>query len=277
MSWIDSHVHIWTPDTQRYPVAPGTDWDGRRPKDFSPEVLFRYARPSKVARFVLVQHQVYYGTDHSYMTDTVQRWPDVFRLVGYIDHRGGRVAREMAELKGMGVTGFRIVPEAGKTATWLHDEGYQTMFKAAAETGQAICPLLDVDGLGDLDRMCSEHPDTTVVIDHLARIGVNGSIDANDVDTLCSLAAHPRVYVKASAFNVLGDKKPPHDELMPLIRRVVEAFGPERVMWGSDSPYQVQNETYEDSIRLVRDRLDFLSEADRAQVLQGTAHSVFFD
>ena len=150
-------------------------------------------------------------------------------------------------------------------------------FPVAAETGQAICPLLDPDGLPELDRMCSDHPDTTVVIDHLARIGSNGSIGAQDVDALCSLATHPHAYVKASAFNALGSKRPPHDELAPLMRRVVEAFGPERVMWGSDAPYQVQNETYEDSIKLVRDRLDFLSEAERAQVLRGTAARVFFN
>ena len=277
MTWIDSHVHIWTPDTRSYPIAPDTDWETRRPKDFTPEVLFRYARPSGVRRFVLVQHQVYYGYDHSYMMDTLARWPEVFRLVAFIDHRSGRLAEEMVELQGRGVAGFRIVPEPGKESTWLQERGYEAMFRAAADTGQAICPLVGPDALPELDRMCSDHRDTTVVVDHLARIGADGPMNQKDVDTLCALARQARVHVKVSAFNSLGEKMPPHDDLAPLIRQVTDAFGPERVMWGSDAPYQIQAETYEDSIKLVRDRLDFLSDADRSQLLAGTAERVFFN
>lgn len=276
MDWIDSHVHVWTPDTADYPVQVGTDWDERRPKDFTPETLFRYARPSRVQRFVLIAHQIYYGADNRYMLDTLQRWPDVFRIVGFIDHRGSDVARGMAELQGQRVTGFRVVPDAEKEATWLREPGYDAMFRTAAGTGQAICPLIKPPALDDLDRMCGEHPDTTVVIDHLASVGSGGDIVEADVQALCAMARHPRVYVKISAFYALGAKKPPHDELAPMIERVVEAFGPERLMWGSDAPYQVQDETYEDSIKVVRDGLGFLSDADREQILAGTAERVFF-
>lgn len=276
MDWIDSHVHVWSPDTASYPVRAGTDWNERRPRDFTPETLFRYARPSRVRRFVLIAHQIYYGADNSYMLDTLRRWPDVFRIVGFIDHRGGGVAEEMAELHGHGFVGFRVVPEAGKEASWLRDPGYDAMFRAAARTGQAICPLVRPEALGDLDRMCGEHADTMVVIDHLASVGSGEDIDEGDVQALCSMAAHPRVFVKLSAFYALGAKRQPHDDLAPMIERVVAAFGPRRLMWGSDAPYQVRDETYEDSIKLVRDRLGFLSDADRVQILAKTAERVFF-
>ena len=276
MDWIDAHVHVWTPDTADYQIQAGTDWDERRPKDFTPETLFRYARPSRVQRFVLIAHQIYYGADNSYMLDTVRRWPDVFRIVAFVDHRDSNVAEEMAELQGQGVTGFRVVPEAGKEATWLGEPGYDAMFRAAAQTGQAICPLIKPPALGDLDRMCGEHPDTTVVIDHLASVGSGGDIVEDDVRALCAMARHPGVHVKVSAFYALGTKRPPHDELAPMIERVVEAFGSERLMWGSDAPYQVRNETYEDSIKLVRDRLGFLSDEERERILAGTAERVFF-
>ena len=276
MRWIDSHVHVWTPDTVSYPTKSGTDWDDRFPKDFTPETLFRYARPSQVQRFVLVAHQIYYGTDNSYMLDAVQRWPEVFRIVGFINHRGAKVSEEMQNLQTLGVTGFRIVPDSGKEMTWLQEPGYSDMFNIAAETGQSICPLIRPKSMPELDRMCKQHPNTSVVIDHLASVGLGGDLNDEDVKALCSMAINPNVCIKVSAFYALGLGGPPHDDLAPLIERVVDAFGSERIMWGSDSPYHVQYETYEDSIKLVRDKLNFLSEADQENILCKTAERVFF-
>ena len=82
--------------------------------------------------------------------------------------------------------------------------------------------------------------------------------------------------VKASAFYALGEKTPPYDDLTQLVQRVYEAFGAERLMWASDCPYQVVDHTYEDSIGVVRDRLDFLSAADKEQILRKTAEDFFF-
>jgi predicted TIM-barrel fold metal-dependent hydrolase len=84
------------------------------------------------------------------------------------------------------------------------------------------------------------------------------------------------VYVKVSAFYALGAKRPPHDDLAPVIQRVYDAFGPSRLMWGSDCPFQTMAESYEDSIALVRDRLAFLGPTDREWLLRRTAETVFF-
>ncbi len=79
-----------------------------------------------------------------------------------------------------------------------------------------------------------------------------------------------------SAFCALGTRVPPHRELVPLIRRVYDAFGPRRLMWGLDWPFQQAGETYEDSIFLVRDRLDSLSRHDKEWLLlRMTAESTF--
>ncbi|MBZ5516766.1 MAG: amidohydrolase [Acidobacteriia bacterium] len=127
-----------------------------------------------------------------------------------------------------------------------------------------------------LYRQCERFSDTPVIIDHLARIGVNGGIRDSDVKALCLLAQHPNVRVKVSAFYAPGARKPPHLDLAPLIKHVYEAYGPKRLMWGSDSPFQLINETYEDSISLVRDRLSFLSHDDRDWMLRRTAEEFFF-
>ena len=275
MTWIDAHVHVWTQDTDRYPLAAGVDISEYDPLEFMPEALFEHTRPSDVSRVVLV-HIGSYGTDNSIVTDSIERFPDVFRVVGMVDHHSDGVAADMKTLLGKGVTGFRITPGDSDISAWLQDPGFDAMFRTAAETGQAICPLTHPPGVPDLDRMCGEHPDTTVVIDHMTRLGELSPITDEDIDELCALARYPKVHVKVSRLHSLGAKRPPHDDLAPVVRRVVEAFGSERLMWGSDSPYQVVLETYEDSISLVRDRLDFLSEADRRNILNDTAERVFF-
>jgi predicted TIM-barrel fold metal-dependent hydrolase len=124
--------------------------------------------------------------------------------------------------------------------------------------------------------MCEQHPKTTVVIDHFCRIGLDGMIRETDVNALCAMARFQEVRLKVSAFYALGKKKPPHDDLEPMIRHVYAAFGPERLMWGSDCPFAVVSEQYRDSLALVRDGCRWLSAPDREWLLSKTAEQVFF-
>ena len=139
-----------------------------------------------------------------------------------------------------------------------------------------MCLLVNPNDLPVVDRKCEEFPDTPVVIDHMARIGKDGPILEADIQKLCALARHKQVKVKISAFYALGKKKPPHSDLVPLVQRLYEEFGPQRLMWASDCPFQIADETYEDSISFVRDRLSFLSSDDKAWVLRRTAEESFF-
>jgi predicted TIM-barrel fold metal-dependent hydrolase len=64
--------------------------------------------------------------------------------------------------------------------------------------------------------------------------------------------------------------------LGPLIQKVVKAFGGKRCMWESDSPFQVANHKYQDSIDLIRKHLDFLKDEDKEWLLRRTAEEFFF-
>ena len=275
MSWIDAHVHVWTQDTKRYPVTEGTDMSTFEPKEFLPEDLFRHTKPSNVDRVVIVQIGSY-GTDNGLAIDSLQQHPDVFRIVGMVDQHRRDVGEQMAKLVKQGVTGFRISGAPGDPEKSLQAPSYDAMYRAAVKTDQAICPITLPPGLPDQVAMCRRHPDTKVVVDHMGRIGESAAINDEDINTLCSLAEFPRVHVKISRLHSLGQKRPPHDDLIPMIRRVVDAFGPARLMWGSDSPYQVVSESYEDSISVVREKLDFLSIAEREQIMAKTAERIFF-
>ncbi|MDG1895739.1 MAG: amidohydrolase family protein [Fuerstiella sp.] len=274
--WIDAHSHIWTPDTSRSKLQPGMTVDDLAPKSFTAEELMAVARPSGVGRVVLIQHTLFHGYDTSYLTDAWQRQPDVFRVVGMVDDLRPNAGKAMRQLLKQGVTGFRIVPRKGVT-DWLQTDGMTEMWKTAAETGQSMCCLVNPINLAEIGAACVRHPDTPVVIDHFGRVGIDGQIRESEVNQLCALAKHKHVKIKISAYYALGHKKPPHHELIPMIKRLYEAFGAERLMWASDCPYQLDGENnYIASIALIRDVIDFVTDAERRQLLRTTAEKTFF-
>jgi predicted TIM-barrel fold metal-dependent hydrolase len=274
--WIDAHTHIWTPDLRKYPLAEGYTAASMVPRSFTPEELFRVTRPAGVERIVLIQMS-YYGFDNSYMTDMMAQHPGIFGGVAVVDHHSPTLVDTMKQLLGQGVRGFRLYPPQDPTSPWLGGDAMARFWQQAAEGDQAICLLINPTELPSVDAMCERFPETRVVIDHFARIGVSGSIDSARVDQLCRLARHRNVYVKTSAFYALGKKKGPYDDLRPMIRRLRDAFGAGRLMWASDNPYQVQPpHVYMDSLLLIRDRLDFLTADEKDQMLRGTAARVFF-
>lgn len=274
--YIDAHVHVWTPDTAKYPLGEDYDKSAMRPESFTPEQLFEHCRPAGVDRIVLIQMS-FYQFDNRYMLDTIAKHPHTFRGVAIVDHSKPDTPQTMRTLKEEGVTGFRLYADAKATAQWLDSAEMARMWKAAAETNQAICLLANPDALPSIEKLCRKFSETRVVVDHFARIGVKGSVDSQDLDNLCRLAASPHVFVKTSAFYALGKKQPPYTDLAPMIRRLRDTFGPQRLMWASDCPYQVQNgHTYTASISLIRDRLDFLTEQDKAWMLRKTAEAVYW-
>jgi predicted TIM-barrel fold metal-dependent hydrolase len=287
--YIDAHSHIWTPDTAHYPLAPGFKAEEMKPPSFTAEELLGHCRPAGVGRVNLIQMS-FYGFDNSYMLDMIKLYPDRFVGTAIVDPFGEDPGRVMRELLPKGVRAFRIqsvMPyrRSGPgglqqvkpaPARWLEPPGYAAMFAAAAETGQALSCLIGPDAFAEVDRMCGKFPETPVIIDHLGRIGVDGEIRPADVEALCALAKHPRMYVKVGAFYALGKKTPPYDDLAPLIRSTVRAFGANRCMWESDCPFQVDDHRYVDSVALIRDRLDFLSKEDRDWLLRKTAEGLLF-
>lgn len=274
--WIDAHVHVWTPDTQRYPLATGFQTADMQPPSFTDEELLAHCQPEGVDRVVLIQ-MVFYGFDNRYMLDVIAARPQTFVGVGIVDPYAEGVAQTLKELVQRGVRGLRIHPADHEAKDWVNNEAMLNLWRTAREQGVAICPLINPVDLPHVDAMCAKFPGLTVVVDHFARIGLDGNVTDSQLEALCKLARYPNVYVKTSAFYALGQRRAPHLDLAPLIRRVVDAFGPQRLMWGSDCPYQVQEgHTYRDSIALIRDRLDFLSDSDREAILKGAAESVFF-
>jgi predicted TIM-barrel fold metal-dependent hydrolase len=274
--FVDAHVHVWTPDLDRYPLAAGFARKDMAPASFTDAELLATCRPLGVTRVVLIQMS-FYGFDNTYMLDCMERHPGVFGGVAIVDHEAADVTGEMRRLAARGVRGFRLYANRDRAEAWGDAAGMRAMWTLGAEAGMAMCLLADPDALPAIDRMCAAFPRTPVVIDHFARIGMRGPIEPAALDGLCRLARFPHVHVKTSAFYALGRKRPPYDDLAAPIRRLRDAFGAERLMWATDCPYQLaEGQGYEASLVLVRDRCDFLTAAERAALLGGTAARVFF-
>lgn len=273
---IDAHVHVWTSDLDKYPINSDYKREEMQPASFTAEDLFKFSKPNGVDRIVLIQMS-YYKYDNSYMLDTLARFPEVFRAVAQIDENRPDLRDAVLKHVGQGVRGYRVWTSKETCAKWDATPGMQKLWDLGAETGVKICLLANPDTLPIIYERCKKNPKTPVVIDHMCRIGMTGTVEPEEADNLCKLADFENVYVKTSAFYALGAKMPPYTDLGPLIRKLRDAFGASRLMWASDCPYQVEKgNSYDASINLIRSGLDFLSAEDRRWMLRDTAEKVFF-
>lgn len=275
-AWIDSHVHVWTDEWATYPISRNFLDHEPAPATFLPRELLAVQEGTGVTRTVLVQMS-FYEFDNSYMLDVMREFPGRFGGIGIVDSSLKNVAQQMRTQAGRGVRGFRLYAFPDRTAKWKDDKGNATMWRTGAEENLAMCCLTDPKSLADIRAMCERFPETPVVIDHFARIGMTGEIVESDLEQLLGLADFPKVHVKVSAYYALGKKAAPYTDLLPMIRRVRDAFGSERMMWGSDAPFQVQDpHTYAASLALITEHCDFLSEEEKSNVLRNTAETLFF-
>lgn len=273
---IDAHVHVWDKFSEKYPLATGFSETDRVPASFTPDELLGHCRPQGVKQVVLIQMN-FFGFDNRYMLDCIKKYPSVFSGVAVVDETLATVTTTMKLLAEQGVRGFRLYADKSNAESWQNSNGMRKMWEYGAEAGLAMCLLSNPDALPAVATMCERFPDTPVVIDHFSRIGMNGTIQESDLNQLCQLAKFKRVFVKTSAMYALGKKKSPYLDLSDMVRRLRDTFGAKRLMWGSDCPYQVQAEhSYDASIALFRDKLDFLSNEDKAWMLRETAKGVFF-
>ncbi len=288
---VDAHVHVWTSDFKRYPLADGFEPKNLWVPSFSAERLLKEAHQSGVGKINLIQ-MTWYGLDHSYILDVIANDPKHFVGTGIIpavtDVALASPDRTMVALSKKGVYAFRVRggssrPPLGGGPQWMDHPGFDKMFKAGADHNLALSFLMGPRDLAEIDRMCRRFPETPVILDHLA--GVYEGSSEEEVTSLLRMAGHKRVMMKVGAFYGRGST-PPYRSLLPLIQRVVAAFGPERCMWESDAPFPPDRPSrhplpdpphgIEPAVALIRDHADFLSPADKEQILVKTADDFFF-
>jgi L-fuconolactonase len=115
-------------------------------------------------------------------------------------------------------------------------------------------------------------PDLTVVIDHMA----DSPLDRPDLLLkLVALKRYPRVFVKISHTWSVSKEGFPFRDTYPQVQRLYEAFGPQRLMWGTDWPVSSKHASYAQTLAVVRDHMTFLNRDDRRWMLSKTIERVW--
>ena len=104
-------------------------------------------------------------------------------------------------------------------------------------------------------------------------------VRAGDEEGLAQLLASavvPNIYVKASGFHYASARSWDHPwpDALDMLKRVVEAYGPRRICWGSDFPASTRFCTFRQSLEAVRTHCGFLTSEDLALLLGGTLREV---
>ena len=270
---IDAHIHVWTANLSSYPLAAGfTQKDLWRPS-FTPEEHFSYSRTVGAVRLNLVQ-MFWYGRDHSYILDLIQSDPETYAGTGLIDLTEPEPEKTMVRLADKRCFAFRGPTEFDHPA-------YENIFATGTEHKLALSFNMGVDLLPALERLCQRYPQTRVILDHVCHVGIaKADYSEADLVALLRFAKYPQVLVKIGPFQGLGARQAPYLDLLPLLQRVVEAYGAERCMWESDSggPIWMKNPQtdYPAALQLIKEHANFLSSTEREFLLFKTAEACFF-
>jgi L-fuconolactonase len=261
---IDSQVHVWLPETPDRPWPPGgRQWReaGHRSERVTGEGLLREMAGAGVDRAVLVP-PLFEGHRNDYALSCARTHPDRFRVMARLDLTRPDLDRTVRSLAAdPHVAGVRLVflpMDAGRVAA-----PEAARFWPAAEHHDMPVMVHAPGQLTDVAAVAAAHPRLRLAIDHLGLSGTRTDGDIGpEIAGLLELAALPQISVKLSALPCYSSEPFPHPALHEPVCRVLQAFGPERVFWGSDLSRLRGN--YRDASDLVRKHLGLSPQAQAA-------------
>jgi predicted TIM-barrel fold metal-dependent hydrolase len=269
---VDTHVHVVAPDQQRYPFAPAGgfrmrglgSWQTQYP--VSAEQLLETIAGAGVDRAVIVQPFSAYGFDNRYHADSAAAHPDQLGSVCTVDPLAAEGAERLTYwIRERGMQGLRLT--TSQEGSRLDDARAYPVWERAGELGIPICVLTSPEHWPAARAMASRFARVPVLLDHAGGMGA-GESDAV-VDALIGLAELPNLQLKVSTVN-FAPLAAQGEAGLARWRRIVDAYGAERLLWGSNYPVS-QEGSYADMARLGERALPFLSDAQREAMLAGNA------
>jgi L-fuconolactonase len=202
----------------------------------------------------------------------VQRYPKRFAIMGRFDIMRPGMKEALSTWKNqpnmLGIRQTFIEP----FKTWL-EEGRYEPFWAAAEEYQIPVMNLVMGTPEILVPIAQRYPGLTLIVDHFgAYLNRKGAEAFAMIDRLLPLARYPNVMVKVTSAPSISADPYPFKDIYPYIKQIYEAFGPRRLMWGSD--FTRLTSTYPECLAHFKEGLDFLSKEDKEWVLGKTVATV---
>ena len=278
MQIVDIHPHVISHDTERYPLAPlggkQSAWSEQRPADT--EELLRQMDDAGIERAVVVQAATAYGSDNSYLADSVEKHGDRLAGVGCVDIAAdGAVGQLRYWTVERNLVGIRLYT-SGTTmpgqATWFTEPRCAPAWSYLEEHAIPVCFQMRPPGLLLLGQVLESYPALPAIVDNAARVDMTGGRPFAAAAPLFALAALPTVHVKVTT-NTLRRATKEAGSASDFVGELVAAFGSERVAWGSD--YPAMEGSLVEFVDLAHEALSGLSEPEREDVLARTAERLY--
>ncbi|QGY33098.1 amidohydrolase family protein [Pantoea cypripedii] len=277
MNIIDIHPHIIADDEKRYPPAPlfgkRSDWSQERPNTV--ESLIAAMDEAGVAKAAVVHSSTTYGFDNSYVIDGCYQHRDRLVAVGSVDMLADDVPVVIRSWVGKGLAGLRIFT-GGSTKDFdpseLENPKAFKAWEVLAELGLPMCIQTGPIGLPQVRMLAETFPDVNIILDHLGRPDVLDGPPYHDASSLFALADLPNIYLKLTP-RIFGDVVKNKASAETFFPRVAEAFGAQRMAWGSNFP--TSPGTLTEILATAKQGLVCLSEEERSWVFGKTAQKLY--
>ncbi|WP_166352647.1 amidohydrolase family protein [Phytoactinopolyspora limicola] len=237
----DAHVHVWSdppnhPDLLVAPSASGKASD-----------LLDAMDSAGVGRAAVITPGAM-GWDNTASLRAAGNHPERLIAVGRVDISDEQAARRLEKEIASGLRGIRFNIGGRRDAELLFERAARQVWEVVARAGVSVALHVAPGQLSTVPRLAAVYPGTTFLLDHLGLPDVAAGVSSPEFQSVLAVAACDNVWVKtpnAAFFSELG---PPFDDLSAFISAGIEAFGADRVLWGSDWPLCATSFRYSDSL-----------------------------
>jgi L-fuconolactonase len=261
---IDAHQHFWRYNANRDRWI--TDEMAALKKDFLPEHLIPELRASSIQGCIAVQ------TDQSeaetdFLLDLAERHEVIQGVVGWVDMCAGNVAERLERFARFPkLCGFRHIAQAEPNGFLLRED-FLRGISCLGDFGFTYDVLIYEKQLPAAIELVSRFPDQLFVLDHIAKPLIRERRYLPWGRFVKMLAENPNVYCKISGLVTEADwKQWRASEFKPYLDVVFEAFGVERLMFGSDWPVCLLAAGYKQVVELIADYTRDLAPAEREKI-----------
>ncbi|MEU4485550.1 amidohydrolase family protein [Streptomyces purpurascens] len=275
MTVVDAHHHVWDLSVRDQDWITGPELRPLR-RDFTMKDLEPGARAAGVDRTVLVQTVTVPEETPEFLA-LADEHDLIAGVVGWTDLTRPDVAEELARLRelpgGRHLKGIRHQVQGEPDPEWLLRPDVRRGLAAVADAGLVYDLVVLPHQLPACARAAAELPGLTFVLDHLGKPPIaSGALDPW-ASGLRALAALPNTVAKLSGLVTEADLASwTVEDLRPYADVALDAFGPDRLMYGSDWPVSTLATTYGDILDITRRLID---PHDHTQILATTATRVY--
>jgi predicted TIM-barrel fold metal-dependent hydrolase len=274
---IDTHPHIISPDTVRYPITPlggkRSEWSSLRPVDF--DALVANMDAAGVDKAAIVHSSTTYGYNNAYLADAIAGHHHRFAGVFSVDVRNADAPAQIRYWVERGLSGLRLFA-AGSTVEanqgWIAAPETYPAWECCAQLRLPVAISMRLEGVPYLIDIVTRFPAVRVLLDHLMLTPIADGPPYQASEGLFALAHYPNVFLKLTTNNV----RRANDGLATaatFFGRLVDTFGSGRITWGSNFPNE--GGSLMQQVDEARAALAFLPADDRDGIFWRTAVTLY--